>query len=49
MNMHEDRNKWSVAKLIFGCVSMLIECAVSSIATFFPHRTLQQNQDLNLA
>lgn len=35
VNMHEDRNKWSVAKVILGCVRMLIECAVSSVATFF--------------
>lgn len=49
MNMHEDRNKWSVAKFIFGCVSMPVGCAVSSIAAFSPPRTLQHNQDLNLA
>lgn len=49
MNMHKGRNKWSVTKFIFGCVSMVVECAVSSIDTFFSPRTLQHNQDFNLA
>lgn len=45
--MHGDWNKWSVAR--FGCVCMPMECAVSSTAASFSSRTLQHDQDLNLA